>query len=227
MCTHVHTHYSNITQYVCTHTYYNTHNPGSIQDPVIFTASGSQTAPLRLSSFVYNQISSCLVCLCGCICPYLCCLCVRWGLKIVLRVVVWTWMCRLKALCLCGACCWDRNLGIGRHVEGKSNTNSRCCATLDLFGHLTCVCGGDFISTMDLSCVQFCMFNVRTSINSFFDWVNGHDNKFAMHRSGGSYETWFCSPATVRHRASCANVRIGRRKPPSTRTRWAQASSER
>jgi len=38
------------------------------------------------------------------------------------------------------------------------------------------------MSIMDASWMRFGIFNVRTSINSFFDWVHGPENKFAMYR---------------------------------------------
>jgi len=42
----------------------------------------------------------------------------------------------------------------------------------------------DIISTMNVSWMRFCIFNVRTSINSFFDWVHGPEDNFAMYRLG-------------------------------------------
>jgi len=139
--------------------------------------------------------------------PCLCCLCVRWGSKSKLRVPVWTRLCRFKALCLCGACCWDKNPRNRRHIEGESGTNSRFFETLDLFGDSTCFCGKRTLCPQRmwvgynlafLMCVhQSFLFLIgcmapRTSLLCI-DW--------------GNYETWFCSPATVRHRASSASVR--------------------
>jgi len=40
----------------------------------------------------------------------------------------------------------------------------------------------DIISTMDVSWMRCGIFNVRTSINFFFDQVHGPENKFAMYR---------------------------------------------
>ena len=40
------------------------------------------------------------------------------------------------------------------------------------------------MSTKDVSWVQFSIFNVCKSIISFFDWVHGPENKYAMYRLG-------------------------------------------